>query len=409
MHGKRILRKLLCAICLPLCILLCSGWGPLRDTSDYNDPDTYPNFPQFNSTKNNPNWGFTPDFASIREADAPTWIPGDYVFLEPGKTYDVIAFYENDAPHDTNETINARMSLEFPAVIKAGMDFIGNVIISADNAIPETIWSSLTFYSEQDILISYVQGSAKIFYNNAYGEERVLPNEGIGLFGEGQLIGYNLDGKVKGGDEHSAYIIFQITADYADFEIAVSMRKSVNDKWKDSVSVKPGGRVWLLLEYTNTGAIQQSDVVIKNVLPLGATLVPDSSYVINPNHPDGISVSDDVTSEKGIDIGNYAPGTGAQIFFQIEMGEVPFEQIKNTAHVETRNGSKTFVSGIDTRADSFLSIENSMDNPLMNILVSIAVAAFSGFIGGFFSHRFSLQKKKKEAGPEQKAGPEQEA
>ena len=85
MNLRKIQRNLLLVLILTLPILV--AWGPQRELSDYYDTNTYPNHPQINSTENNPLWGFTPDFASIKEADDVNWINGDYVVIKPGTIY----------------------------------------------------------------------------------------------------------------------------------------------------------------------------------------------------------------------------------------------------------------------------------------------------------------------------------
>ena len=396
MVSRRLYTKGIAVVSILVFCLLSVGWGPPRETSDYYNPETYPKYPQFNSTQNNPAWGFTPDFASIREAGTESWNQDDIVHLELGKTYDVVAFYENDAPLNSNETANARMWVDFPAIVKAGLTVQGTISISADNTMPQSIWSTITFKSDQDILIRFVPDSGIIVYSNVYNEERALPNGGRDLFTEkGQLLGYNLDGSVVGGDVDSAYIRFQIVADYPDFELSVSMRKLTETKWNNRVQVQSSERVWVKFEYMNTGSILQNNVVLREVLPLGTSYVSGSSYLVNPDNPDGIAIMDGIASTEGMNIGNYRPGESALVLFQIEIGDLPFNDIRNTAYIITSNGSRGIVSGFDTRLNTSLHLTFSMDNPFIYLIFATIPALIVTVIGVWLSYRFDLHKMKK--------------
>lgn len=376
------------------------------EISDFDDPSTYPQYPQFNSTKNHPVAGFTPDFASIGEVQEDgtiDWNDQDFITLKPGATYAVSIYYENDAPLGTNETDNARVWVDFPSVVKSGEEIKGTVNIMASNTIHQSIWSTITFSSEWggDIALRYIRGSAKLVYVKANNPiERELPNDGIDLFNpEGQLIGSDFDGKVKGGVEDQAYIQFQMVADYPDFEIGIFMRKSSAEEWQKTISAGSGERFWTLLEYSNTGSIQQNDVVLKSILPAGMTYVVGTSYLVNSTYPEGFLMSDHVTEGIGVNVGNYASGSNALVMFQVEVGNMPFKTREIKARVETNNGTKTVATGVDTREQVVFELtEPSMDDPKTHftvsttsaLLVAIFVAVFS--LGANLIERLIVRK-----------------
>ena len=394
MIRHRSTRKAACIICIFACMLFLSAWGPSREMSDYYDPNTHSTSPRFNSTFNNPITGFTPDFTGIREAGTSEWT--DQISLEPGKTYDVFGFYENDALSGTCEAINATMQVNFPAIIRAGEEVKGRIDILATNAEPQLVWSTITFANdwEGDMLLRYVPNSAKMIYSNTtYPDGAELPNGGSNLFSlEGQLIGNSLDGKVAAGSQ--GYIQFQIVADYPNFEIYLSMQKPSTKKWANTISVSPGERIWVSLKYKNTGSILQNDVVLMGLLPAGMAYVPTSSYLVNSNHPAGLAIGDQVTTE-GINVGTYAPGEAAEVFFQVEIKDSPFSTLEILPRIETNNASKEATAGL-VKVENLFIIDSSMDNPITYLLVATISAFAVTFSGILFGHHLDRRKEKRQ-------------
>ena len=344
MKKQSIIKRIAVFPFIILLLVTLVGWGPQRDTSDYYDTSTYPDYPQFNSTKNHPIWGFTPDFASIKDASSTNWLKDDLVYLIPGSVYDIVAFYQNDAPINTNETINARMNVDFPIVVRGGEETKGTIGIKADNTVPDEIWTTITFTCENDVLLRYVPGSASVFYGGFHDyETKALPNEGKDLFSpEGQLLGYNLDGIVPGED--SAYIQFQIVVDQPGFALTTRYKKTALGDWVDAndFTVSIGDQYWILLIYENTGTTMQSNIVFRNELPLGVDYVRGSTYMKNSNHPYGVSIPDGVVSEGGIEVATaHAPGAVTYVWFMAKVGNVPSVPLNNKAVLRTPDGTIT--------------------------------------------------------------------
>ena len=359
------------AVVLPVTAL---AYGPVegaegRKYFDYYDTSTYPNYPAFNSFKNSPGAGFEPDFMSIKKSTDPD-VPAswnkyqDMVTLERGVTYDVYVYYHNNAPAGTNPSNNARIWVDFPALVQANTSIKGTANLSANNSTPRSIWSTLTFKATSDTLLSYVQGSAFIRY--ADNTTKTLPNQGKDLFTQaGQLIGRNLDGIVYGCDAQSGYIQFQIVADQPDFTVSKQVRinndGTAKGGWVESVKAKQGDIVDFFIEYTNTGTIQQDNVVIKDVLPAGLEYIKNSTTLYNANYPTsagGLKVVDGVVSSTGINIGNYAAGSNAFVTFsaRVTSKSTTCDTIKNIAHAITANGSRS--------DDAIVELDNDCNPPV---------------------------------------------
>jgi len=334
------------AILAPTAVM---AYGPTEGNAgrkyfDYNNPSTYPQYTAFNSFKNNPVWGFEPDFMSIKPSDSSHWADNDTIKLEPGKTYDVVAYYHNNAPKDKFPSVNARMAIEFPELIKGGRDYIGNAVLTADNATPQKIYTSLTFNADSDVLIRYVQNSAEAHLNN--GQIKKLPNSGQNLFnGSGQLIGNNLDGIVKGCDEESGFIQFQIKADQPNFDAEKSVRLAGTTTWSESVNARKNDIVEFQLKFKNTGTTDMSNITFKDTLPAGLEYVPGSTKIMNANHPNGSSIADGITTDGILVPTTHNPGGATYILFQAKVtanvADCETTRLVNRATVSTAIGSIT--------------------------------------------------------------------
>ena len=62
------------------------------------------------------------------------------------------------------------------------------------------------------------------------------------------------------------------------------------------------------LEWRNLGDQQQDNVSVKMLLPDGVTLVPNTSVLVTSKTPTGASISDDLVTSTGVNLGSYAPG-----------------------------------------------------------------------------------------------------
>ena len=359
---KRVLAGVTAAIVAVVAPAAVMAYGPTEGTDgrkyfDYKDTSTYPNYPAFNSFKNSPTWGFEPDFMSIKESTSNTWDSDDKITLQAGKTYDVVVFYHNNAPLNTNVAHNTKMQIEFPSVVKGGTDIKGTASISASNSTPRSVWSTLTFNSTNDMLIRYKQGSAFIKYSD--GATRNLPNEGKDLFTNGQLVGRNFNGEVAGCDTNSGFVQFQIVADQPNFTVDKQVRVNNDGKatggWANSVKANPGDTVDFLITYTNTGTIQQNNVVIKDILPDYLTYEKNSTVIYNATNPTssgGFKDTTDKITSTGVNIGNYAPGANAMVKFSAKVANIDAlkcgnNRITNTGRAETDNGSKTDTAIVD--------------------------------------------------------------
>jgi len=318
------------------------AWGPGRATFTMANPADHVTF---NSITDNPNIGDERNFVGIRESGT-TGLWQDTQSVQAGKEYVVRLYVHNNAATNLNlvaHNVTAKVSL--PTSTSKSIDVQG--FINSSNATPSEVYDHATFTSTQDFNLSYVQGSLK-YYNNANGNGFTIP-ESI-FTNSGAKLGYtSMNGDIPGCLQYAGYLTFIVkpqVAPTSDFTVAKEVRKSGTTTWSENVTVNPGEKVDYLITYENTGKTTQKNVVVKDQLPQGMTYVAGSTTLRNGNHPTGTTVSDNVVSSQGINIGDYAPGAVAYVMFNAKavandsLTVCGTNKLTNTAKVETDNGTK---------------------------------------------------------------------
>ncbi|MDO4684635.1 MAG: hypothetical protein Q4B06_02935 [Candidatus Saccharibacteria bacterium] len=337
---------LVAAVAVPASLF---AWGPAsRPTYTLEKPADHV---VFNSITNNKKHGDERNFVQIREAGGKY---GEEVQLTPGKEYEVYAFYHNNAKSHLNDAahnykgmaVDAKMRIQLPGTVKKGEKARITSIISASNAQPKEVWDEAYGVNNTagDAALRIVPNSAKIT-NLGKTNGQPLPNE---LFTTGALLGYDkLDGKVPGCNEFSGYITFRFKVVQPGFKVTKQVSKAQQNKYTKQVAVHAGETVDYKISYHNTGTVQQNNVVIRDVLPKGVSYIPGSTHVSNSttNHQWKKIADDGVVSERGINLGSYAPNGGLFLKFSAKVTDLAAldcgdNSLVNTAYAQTENGSK---------------------------------------------------------------------
>lgn len=337
------------------------AWGPTdRATFTEQNPATYVTF---NSITNNSNYGDERNFVIVKDAADQTgdnWT--DDLTVQPGKEYLVRMYVHNNAADNLNlVATNTRASVNLPTNTAKSIEING--FVSADNANPKQVWDQVTLNSDKDFNLAYVPGSAT-YTNNVFAQGTPLGND---LFSSpGALLGYDkLDGKIPGCYKYSGIVTFKVKpqfAETADFTMSKQVRKhsTTTGGWSEAYAAQPGEKVDFIVNYKNTSQVTMKDVVIKDVLPAGLTYVPGSSILANGNYPTGKTVSDNIVSSTGINIGTYAPSLNAWVRFSATVASSDklvcgVNTLKNTAKVVTDYGNKS--------DDATVTVEKKCDTP----------------------------------------------
>ncbi|MCA9324575.1 DUF11 domain-containing protein [Candidatus Saccharibacteria bacterium] len=221
--------------------------------------------------------------------------------------------------------------------------------VSADNA--NTVKSTATIsLDKSDAYLQYIPGSAiwrhntgtnkNIKYVNTKISDKVVTS-GAGLRLENEKPCYNFSATVT------------VLARVMVPGVTVEKHISENGKWVTSNQANPGETVKYMITYKNTGNTQQNDVVIRDGLPKGMTLVNDSTYLYNATNPNGVLITSNNLSNGGIVIGNYGPGANAFVIFKatlpsqdtLECGDNDFTNI-GIAHPK---GMSEYYAKADTK------------------------------------------------------------
>jgi uncharacterized repeat protein (TIGR01451 family) len=122
----------------------------------------------------------------------------------------------------------------------------------------------------------------------------------------GAALGYNaFDGVIPGCNQYAGYVTFEIRADQPNFDIIQEVRIVGSTTWSKKITAKAGDMVEYRIQYINNGSTTQNDVVIRNIMSEKINYIIGSTNLKNSNYPSGKSVSDNIASKLGINIGNY--------------------------------------------------------------------------------------------------------
>jgi uncharacterized repeat protein (TIGR01451 family)/LPXTG-motif cell wall-anchored protein len=331
------------------------AWGPERPIYTMESPADHVTF---NSIKDNPNYGDERDFVTVK--DPATGNFTNNLTVEPGKEYEVRILAHNDAAANLDlKALNAKVN----AVVstKTGKESAITGYISADNAQPQQVYDDVKFNSTKDFNLAYIAGSARV-YNNGYaagGQGKAFSDSLV--TSAGAKLGYAAegDGIIPGCFQYINYVYFKVKPQFApvaDFSVQKKVSEADKNVWQENVTAKAEQIVDYRIEYKNTGTTTQANVVIKDQLPAGVTYVPGSTILYNTQtlkvSPKGKTLTDDITSAKGVNIGDHAAGAASFVVFKAkvaknaDLAKCGENTIVNNATVATDNGNKSDTANV---------------------------------------------------------------
>lgn len=327
--------------------LIASAWGPnSRPTFTTQKPATYVTF---NSMTNNPRHGDERNFVQIKDKNASDASYVEKINIKEGKQYTVFMYFHNNADEGLNLIArNTRARVQLPKLAKAGQDTRITGFISADNAQPGQVWDEVYVKADKNLTIQYIPDSAKIVSKGAVNG-KTLSNE---LFSNGALLGYySLNGEVPGCHNYAGYLTFDFrvigdTAPKPDFTVEKVVAPFGSNNFSKSIKVKTGDKVDFRIGYKNTGNVEQAKVVVKDTLPAGLELVPNSVMLANKNTSGKYTKLPNNLTSNGQEIGTYEPNANAYIQFTAKVTKTidncaPAQTLTNSVAVITAHGQKS--------------------------------------------------------------------
>ena len=310
--------------------LVAFAWGPTRTTFTLEKPASYVTFNSI--TNNNKEVGDERYFvsASPYTGDASKNYWSDSTEVENGKEYVVRMYVHNNAASNLKLTAkDVKAYVVLPTTTGTEITVSGK--ITSSNAKPTAVWDETHFKSKngEKFNLAYVDGTAK-YYNNA-GTFNLTTSV---FTNKGTLLGYEkMDGNIPGCIQYSGYLTFHVKAQFAS-KPALTIQKEVKllgtDTWSEQIKAKSGDTVRYRIHVKNTGNVQLKNVSVRDILPTGLTYVKGSTTLTNSTNPKGVSVSDNILNDNGLNVGTYNANGDAWIYFNATVDKSVSEKCGNT-------------------------------------------------------------------------------
>lgn len=230
-----------------------------------------------------------------------------------------VYYHNKELPNSGKIANNLNVKINIPT--GAGKTQTISETTKADNADP--INSSATVNLDgTDAYLQYIPGSAVWKHNvgtndnTNYVETKISDNivtGGQGLTLEDEKPCYNF----------SATVTVQARVMVPGVKIVKQVEKAnQTGAYATQINANPGDVLRYRISYTNTGNTMQKNVVIRDNLPKGMTLVPNTTRLTNDTKPaPGALVASNDVVNGGLIIGNYAPSTAplAYVTFEVQV------------------------------------------------------------------------------------------
>ena len=231
--------------------------------------------------------------------------------VEDGKTYTVRLYVHNNSPKGTDAIAkDVKTTFYIPTTVSNSQTIIG--YINSSNANPGTYWDEVTFKSDDDFYLEYVDGSAK-YTNNKMGTVSLSNN----VITSGVKVGYeSLNGEIPGCYEYDGVVTIEVKVHKSvSAKLSKQVRLKGTKTWSESVEAKIGDEVEYQIEYVNLLSETVKDVMIRDILPTNMEYVANSTYLYNANYQSGVQLKDNTVTTSGINIGSYTANGNAYVRF----------------------------------------------------------------------------------------------
>ncbi len=251
------------------------------------------------------------NWKNVKSSDL-TWNANE-ITIKDGETYTVRLYVHNNSPKGEDAIAkDVKATFSLPTTVASSHTVIG--YLDSSNATPTRYWDEVTFKSDGDFYLKYVQGSAK--YTNAKLGTVALSDNVITK--SGAKIGYkSLNGEIPGCYEYDGVVTINLEA-HKTVETSLlekTVRLKGTKEWSETINAKIGDEVEYQIKYVNLSSNTVKNVMIRDILPTNMSYVENSTYLYNSNHQEGILLSDNSLTTSGINIGDHSAQGNSYVRF----------------------------------------------------------------------------------------------
>ena len=176
-------------------------WGPSRPTYTWANPASKITF---NSITDNPVWGDERFLVKARDANAATNTYSTSMTVTDNQELVVAVYFHNNASSDLQLVAkNTKVKVNLPSGTSASKEL--KATISADNATPQSVFSTMDLTNSQPFSLQYIAGSAQLKTNY------ITTSLSDSIIQDGVLVGTRgSEGKVDGCAQFSGYASFRV-------------------------------------------------------------------------------------------------------------------------------------------------------------------------------------------------------
>ena len=102
---------------------------------------------------------------------------------------------------------------------------------------------------------------------------------------------------------------------WTNLTIEVRKKDETEPKWTNRAYAVPGERVRFRIGIRNMSSEMFRNLTLRDILPTGLSYINGSTRIYNAKHSQGVTFSDNIITDNGINIGDYLPGANAWIYF----------------------------------------------------------------------------------------------
>lgn len=102
---------------------------------------------------------------------------------------------------------------------------------------------------------------------------------------------------------------------WTNLTMEVRKKDESEPKWTGKVYAVPGECVRFRIGIRNMSSEIFRNLTLRDILPTGLSYINGSTRIYNAKHPQGVTLSDNIITDMGVNIGDYAPGANAWIYF----------------------------------------------------------------------------------------------